>query len=45
LLIVPHPAALAIAQVLRKLSGSWQIARCIANVLEPASERGQAGIT
>ena len=45
LLIVPHPAALAIAQVLRKLSASRQIARCIATVLEPASERGQAGIT
>ena len=45
LLIVPHPAALAIAQVLRKLSGNWPIASSIANVFEPASERGQAGIT
>jgi aspartate-semialdehyde dehydrogenase len=46
LLIVPHPAALAIAQVLRKLSGgARQIVRGIANVLEPASERGHAGIT
>lgn len=43
--IVPHPAAFAIAQVLRKLGGAWQIARGIAHVFEPASERGHAGIT
>lgn len=43
--IVPHPAAFAIARVLRKLGGNWPIARGIANVFEPASERGHAGIT
>jgi aspartate-semialdehyde dehydrogenase len=43
--IVPHPAAFAIAQVLRQLAGAWHISRSLANVLEPASERGQAGIT
>ncbi len=42
--VVPHPAAFAIAQVFRMLAGNWQITRGIANVLEPASERGQAGI-
>jgi aspartate-semialdehyde dehydrogenase len=43
--IVPHPAAFAIAQVFGKLAGNWQITRAVANVLEPASERGHAGIT
>jgi aspartate-semialdehyde dehydrogenase len=45
LLIVPHPAAFAIAQVLGKLAQRWKIARGIVNVFEPASERGQRGIT
>jgi aspartate-semialdehyde dehydrogenase len=45
LLIVPHPAAFAIAQTLRRLSSNSKITRCVVNVLEPASERGQAGIT
>jgi aspartate-semialdehyde dehydrogenase len=44
LLAVPHPAALAIAQVLRKLTASCRVIRTVAHVFEPASERGQQGI-
>jgi aspartate-semialdehyde dehydrogenase len=44
LLIVPHPGAFAIAEVLRKLSQRCRIARAVANLFEPASERGQQGI-
>jgi aspartate-semialdehyde dehydrogenase len=43
-LAVPHPAALAIAQVLRKLATPCRVMRSVAHVFEPASERGQQGI-
>jgi aspartate-semialdehyde dehydrogenase len=42
--IVPHPAAFAIAQILRSLTPLCPIVRAVANVFEPASERGQPGI-
>jgi aspartate-semialdehyde dehydrogenase len=44
LLVIPHPAAFAIAQIFRKLVPFGSIARAVANVFEPASERGQQGI-
>ncbi len=42
--IVAHPAATAIAMVLRQLNNSYPIARAIVHIFEPASERGKAGI-
>ena len=42
--IVAHPAATAIAMVLRRLNATYQIARAIIHVFEPASEYGTAGI-
>lgn len=45
LVIVPHPAAFAISQILRTLAPRCRIARGVVNVFEPASERGQQGIS
>jgi aspartate-semialdehyde dehydrogenase len=42
--IVAHPAATAIAMVLRRLSASYPIARAIVHIFLPASEAGAAGI-
>ena len=42
--IVAHPAAIAIAAVLKRLSDSAAIARSVVQIFEPASERGKAGI-
>src|SRR5580658_7806069 len=42
--IVAHPAATAIAMVLRRLNANYQIARAIVHIFEPASERGTPGI-
>jgi aspartate-semialdehyde dehydrogenase len=42
--IVAHPAAIAIAIVLKRLHDAWPIQRAVVHVFEPASERGTAGI-
>ncbi len=42
--ILAHPAAIAIAIVLKRLNTSWPIARAIVHIFEPASERGTAGV-
>ncbi len=42
--IVAHPAATAIAMVLRRINGSYPIARSIVHIFGPASEYGTAGI-
>lgn len=42
--IVAHPAATAIAMVLRQLNAAYPIARAVVHIFEPASERGTAGI-
>jgi aspartate-semialdehyde dehydrogenase len=42
--IVAHPAAVAIALVLRQINRNFPIARAIVHVFEPASERGTPGI-
>jgi aspartate-semialdehyde dehydrogenase len=39
-----HPAAIAIAVVLRRLNSAFPIARSIVHIFEPASERGTQGI-
>jgi aspartate-semialdehyde dehydrogenase len=39
-----HPAAIAIAVVLRRLHAAYPIARALVHVFEPASERGTPGI-
>jgi aspartate-semialdehyde dehydrogenase len=42
--IVAHPAATAIAMVLRQLNATYPIARAVVHIFEPASERGTPGI-
>lgn len=42
--IVAHPAAITIALILDRLNTSYQIARAIVHIFEPASEYGTAGI-
>ena len=42
--VIAHPAATALAIFLIQLRGAGAIHRCVADVFEPASERGQAGI-
>ena len=43
--IVAHPAAGALALVLTKLAGYASLRQTIANIFEPASERGKPGIS
>ena len=45
LLVVAHPAASALALVLTRLASHKQIRRTVANIFEPASERGKRGIS
>ena len=42
--IVAHPAATAIAMVLKRLNANYPIARAMVHIFEPASETGTAGI-
>jgi len=42
--IVAHPAAIAVAAILKRLHENWPIRRAIVHIFEPASERGTAGI-
>jgi aspartate-semialdehyde dehydrogenase len=42
--IVAHPAATAIAMVLKRLNANYPVARAIVHIFEPASEQGKAGI-
>jgi aspartate-semialdehyde dehydrogenase len=42
--VVAHPAAIAIAAILRRLHTAWPIQRAIVQIFEPASERGTPGI-
>jgi len=40
----PHPAALTVATVLKRLNLSSRFHRCVINVFEPASEYGSSGV-
>jgi aspartate-semialdehyde dehydrogenase len=42
--IVAHPAATAIALVLKRLNANYAILRAVVHIFEPASEYGKAGI-
>src|SRR5437764_197686 len=42
--IVAHPAAVAIASILKRLHAAFPILRSIVQIFEPASERGKPGI-
>lgn len=42
--VVAHPAAVAIAILLRHLNATWVIRRAVVQIFEPASERGSAGL-
>ena len=42
--VVAHPAAIALALLLKRLHGAGRIRRSVVLVFEPASERGQAGL-
>lgn len=42
--VIAHPAAIALALFLRRLAASRPIVRAVAQVFEPASERGQVGV-
>ena len=42
--VVAHPAAVAIAILLRQLNTTWAIRRAVVQIFEPASERGSAGL-
>jgi aspartate-semialdehyde dehydrogenase len=45
LLLIAHPAATALALVLTRLGKHKQIRRAVAEIFEPASERGKRGIS
>lgn len=42
--VIAHPAAIALALFLIRLQGAGQIRRVIAEIFEPVSERGKAGL-
>jgi aspartate-semialdehyde dehydrogenase len=42
--VVAHPAAVAIAILLRQLNTTWAIRSSVVQIFEPASERGSAGL-
>lgn len=44
ILVTAHPAAAALAFVLRRIHRQAPISSCVVHVFEPASERGQAGL-
>lgn len=44
LLVIAHPASIAIAFLLSKLDKAGEVERTVTTVFEPASERGHAGI-
>ena len=42
--MIAHPAAIVLAAFLRRLHSRFPLARAVAHIFEPASERGRAGI-
>lgn len=42
--VIAHPAAIAIAMLLSRLTGIGAVRRSVVHIFEPASERGQKGI-
>lgn len=42
--VIAHPAAVILALFLRALQAACPIGRCIVQIFEPASERGQSGL-
>ena len=42
--VAAHPAAIAVAGIVQRLCFHYKIARVVATIYEPASERGQAGV-
>lgn len=44
LLVIAHPMASALALTLRRLARYSRVQQCVANIFEPASERGKRGI-
>ena len=45
LYVVAHPAASALALILLRLHARYPVRQAVAHIFEPASERGQAGMT
>lgn len=43
--VIAHPAAVALAMFFKRVSAEFRIERSVVEVFEPASERGQAGLT
>ena len=43
--VIAHPAAMIVAMVLRRIHSRFPIRHSVIQLFEPASERGQAGIT
>lgn len=43
--VVAHPAAIALGLLFRRLASAFPIERSVVEVFEPASERGQAGLS
>lgn len=43
--VVAHPAAVALAMFFQRISRRWAVQRSLVEVFEPASERGQAGLS
>ena len=44
-IVIPsHPAATMLALIMTRLRMKWQNARCVATVMEPASQHGSAGL-
>lgn len=42
--VVPHPVAIVLLAVWRRLAAAFRVRQLVANVFEPASERGAAGM-
>ena len=40
----PHPAAIAVAAILQRLSQAFTIRNTVVSIFEPASERGRSGV-
>jgi len=43
-IVIPHPAAIVVARILRALQAQHRVVRAVAQVLVPASERGRMGV-
>lgn len=44
LITSPHPAAITVASILRRLAERYDIRKCVVSIFEPASEWGNSGV-